>query len=291
MASPEERDEEFRNNGDATDFDTPTAGRKGFLRRKPDSETQENAGASRGYFVRRSLREREIEEERQHRQTLQKQEIDTRRRDDEDDDEYEYDYEDAGSTKAPRPVRFFAWAALLAIFFAGGYVGANYFFNKADRSGARIGGVVGSGPEVSEGGVLPSASGLGEVGYKLYIPLAAGDFETRDIKISKGLPEEDIQRILTVYTDGLKELTYFEPGVQVLNIFRSGDWLYIDMSQDFLKSLKTMGRDKSTLALTGLVRTMQENFPPIKKIKFYVDGKESKDKNPVDIENAWELKG
>lgn len=288
MASPEERDEDIRNDRETTDFDTPAAGRKGFLSRKQDGESGESASASRGYFVRRTLREREIEEERQHRQILQKPENDARYGNDED---YEYDYEDEGGTKAPRLVRLFAWAALLAIFFAGGYVGANYFFSKADRSGARIGGVVGSGREARESGVLPSASGLGDVGYKLYMPLAGGDFEARDIKISKGLPEEDIQRILTVYTDGLKELAYFEPGVQVLNIFRSGDWLYIDMSQDFQKSLKTMGKDKSALVLTGLVRTMQENFPPIKKIKFYVDGKESKDKNPVDIENAWELKG
>lgn len=274
----------------AEDFDTPAAKRKGVFpkakakAKQEAADTQGNVSASRGYFVRRSLRERDAEEEKPAFSKPRQRVLE------EFDDEDEY-YEEAGSTKAPKLVRVFAWVALLAIFFTGGYVGANYLFNKADRGGVHIGGVVGSGAEVREGAGLPSAEGLGEAEYKLYMPLAGGDFEERKIKIRKGLPEEDIQRILTVYTDGLKELSYFEPGVRVLNIFRSGDWLYVDMSGDFLKSVKALGREKSTLALTGMVRTIQENFPPIRKVKFYVDGKESKDKNPIDIENAWELKG
>lgn len=278
------------NRSDA-DFDIPTARRKGISeRREPEKEAdhvQDDVSASRGYFVRRSLRERDLEEEEQSSRLAAGR---SRHKPAAEIDDEEFYEDEDNSRKAPKLVRLFAWVALLAVFFTGGYVGANYLFNKADRSGIRIGGVVGSGAEVRDGMGLPSAEGAGEVEYKLYMPLADGEFEQRGIKIRRGLPEEDIQRILTVYSDGLKEMSYFEPDVRVLNIFRSGDWLYVDMSQDFLRSLKTMGRDKSTKALTGLVRTMQENFPPIKKIKFYVDGKESKDKNPVDIENAWELK-
>lgn len=286
MTGRNDRFDSFPDDNAAEDFDIPAASRKGLFKRQKAEDTGDGHGevsASRGYFVRRSLRERDAEEERPvYSKSRQKPP-------EEFDDEDDY-YEESGSTKAPKLVRIFAWIALLAIFFTGGYVGANYLFNRADRGGVRIGGAVGSVAEVREGTGLPSAEGLGEAEYKLYLPLAGGDFEERNIKIRKGLPEEDIQRILTVYTDGLKELAYFEPGVRVLNIFRSGDWLYVDMSGDFLKSVKALGKEKSTLALTGMVRTMQENFPPIKKVKFYVEGKESKDKNPIDIENAWELK-
>lgn len=254
-------------------------------------EEDEHHDASRGYTARKTLREREREEELQHRQVLRKP---TKAADDEhddyDDEEDDGDYVDETRTKAPKLVRLFAWVALLAVFFACGYAGANYFLNRADGSGSRIGGVVSDGDEARNMIRNNETSGLGDASYKLYMPKAGGGFEEREIKIRKGLPEEDIRHVLTVYVDGLKELTEFEPGVQVINIFRSGDWLYIDMSQDFLRSLKKLGKDKSTLILTGLVHTMQENFPPIKKVKFYIEGNESKDKDPVNIENAWELK-
>lgn len=282
------RDEGFLSDKDEADFDMPAAKHKSVLRKKreDDGETDENerVSANRGYFVRRTLREREMEEERQHRQMFHRQELEDSDVDDKCEDG------EPNRIKAPPIVRIFAWVALLVIFFAGGYVGTNYFFSKIDKPEARIGNVVGSGSEIQTGTGLPTAVGLGDASYKLYMPQANGDFEERAIKIRQGLVEDDIRRMLTVYIDGLKELTEFEPGVQVLNIYRSGDWLYIDMSQDFLKSLKILGKNKSTLALTGLVRTMQDNFPPIKKIKFYIDGRESRDKNPVDIENAWELK-
>lgn len=289
--NPRERDDDFLNAGNGeTDFDVPTAKRRGFSQKSdkaPGAEAEEEdyAGASRGYFVRRTLREREQDEAREDREARRP----TGKRPPAEEDEYE-EYESESQTKAPPVVRIFAWAALLAIFFVGGYAGANYFFSRADKPGARVGGVVGGGPEVRSAAGVPTPGGLGEAAYKLYMPAANGEFEEREIKIRKGLPEEDIRQLLTMYIDGLKELSELERGVRVQSIFRSGDWLYIDMSQDFLGSLKTLGKDKATIVLTGIVRNMQENFPAIKKVKFYIDSKESKDKNPVDIENAWELK-
>lgn len=368
MSPEDRRDNLFKNNNGEADFDTPSAKRKGVLRKDEKHDGEERIGASRGYFVRRTLREqdadesngqlprrsnqtgcaadgqhrekgglpedsretylnasdegnegvgqqqepvggeedeslgvsrgytarrtlreREREEELQHRQALRSKPAKAGDEDDYDDEDDE-DYAGDARTKAPKLVRLFAWVALLAVFFACGYAGANYFLSRADRSGARIGGVVSGGDEARNMIRNNETSGLGDAVYKLYMPKAGGEFDEREIKIRKGLPEEDIRHLLTVYVDGLKELTEFEPGVQVLNIFRSGDWLYIDMSQDFLRSLKKLGKDKSTLILTGLVHTMQENFPPIKKVKFYIEGNESKDKDPVNIENAWELK-
>lgn len=361
MSPEDRRDNLLNNNNGEADFDTPSAKRKGVLRKDEKHDGEERACASRGYFVRRTLgkqdeggsdgslprrsgqtgraaggeyreknsapldgededtrqrqeefggeedghldasrgytarktlREREREEELQHRQALRKptKTADDEYDDDDDEDDDDGGYEEETRTKAPRLVRIFAWIALLAVFFACGYAGANYFLNRTDRSDARIGGVVSGGDEARNMIRNNEATGLGDASYKLYMPKAGGGFEEREIKIRKGLPEEDIRHVLTVYVDGLKELTEFEPGVQVMNIFRSGDWLYIDMSQDFLRSLKKLGKDKSTLVLTGLVHTMQENFPPVKKVKFYIEGNESKDKDPVNIENAWELK-
>ena len=76
-------------------------------------------------------------------------------------------------------------------------------------------------------------------------------------------------------------------GVQDLNIFQSGDWLYLNMNGAFLESIKTLGADKSRIMLTGMVKTMTDNFAPINRIKFYVDGKEVSDRNPIDLTAPW----
>ena len=94
-----------------------------------------------------------------------------------------------------------------------------------------------------------------------------------------------------MYIDGLKEINMMGSGVRAQNIFRSGEWLYLNMTSDFQKSIKSMGKDKATLALSGLLKTMNQNFSPIKKIKFYTDGKEIKDITPVDLTKPWENKG
>ncbi|NLL40466.1 MAG: GerMN domain-containing protein [Synergistaceae bacterium] len=205
------------------------------------------------------------------------------------DDEFEEEEEDE-SKKAPLLVRIFAWVALLAIFFVCGYLGANYFFNWADKKGGpRVGNVVGSGTEASR---IASGSdvsgGLGNVKYSIFIP-EGKTFTEREIEIKKGMVEEDIEKVLSVYIDGLKETQMLDNGSRVLNVFRSGDWLYLDMTGAFGTSLKTLGKDKASMVITGLVRTMADNFPPIKKVKFYIDGKESGEKTPVDLTKPWEI--
>ena len=205
------------------------------------------------------------------------------------DDEFEEEEEDE-SKKAPLLVRIFAWVALLAIFFVCGYLGANYFFNWADKKGGpRVGNVVGSGTEASR---IASGSdvsgGLGNVKYSIFIP-EGKTFTEREIEIKKGMVEEDIEKVLSVYIDGLKETQMLDNGSRGLNVFRSGDWLYLDMTGAFGTSLKTLGKDKASMVITGLVRTMADNFPPIKKVKFYIDGKESGEKTPVDLTKPWEI--
>ena len=59
------------------------------------------------------------------------------------------------------------------------------------------------------------------------------------------------------------------------------------MNGDFLESIKTLGAEKSRLMLTGLVKTMADNFPPVNKVKFYIDGKEVRDKKPIDLVSPW----
>ncbi|MDD4159351.1 MAG: GerMN domain-containing protein [Synergistaceae bacterium] len=289
MRDPEERTRHFiiRNKKEEENFDEPTVKRisaqqRDVAARERKIERQEGKESLReGFFARHSGKGK-TENER----------ANSRLRDGREEDYEEYGpiEEEDYSKKAPLLVRIFAWIALLAIFFVCGYLGANYFFNWADKKGgSRIGNVIGSGSEaarVSSG--TNAADGLGNVKYKIYIPEGTA-FTEREIEIEKGMAEEDIEKVVSVYIDGLKETKMLDNDVRLLNIFRSGDWLYLDMTSAFSSSLKTLGRDKAGMVITGLVRTMKDNFPPVKKVKFYIDGKESGEKTPADLTKAWEI--
>lgn len=56
----------------------------------------------------------------------------------------------------------------------------------------------------------------------------------------------------------------------------------VDLSEyerSFLTSLKALGKENPQLALTGLVKTLSDNFSQVAKVKFYVDGQEVKEKS------------
>lgn len=282
MREQEERTRHFvakRKNEDS--FDEPAVKRRRFIA----DDDEDVSSARTGFFARYGAGRKDADEHEEEERRPKKSKI-SREMDEFDD----YDDEEE-RRKAPALVRIFAWIALLAIFFACGYLGANYFFNWADKKGgSRIGSVIGSPTEVSA--VAPSGAQTSvensDGAYTLYMP-DNGKFTTREINIRKGLPEEDIDKVIGMYVDGLKESQMLETGVKTLNLYRSGDWLYLDMNGAFQSSLKTLGEEKSSFIITGLVKTIKENFPPIKKIKFYIDGGESSQKKPVDLTKPWEL--
>jgi hypothetical protein len=292
MRDPEERTRHFiiRKKKEEENFDEPSVRRTSAqqsddtLHERNRARKEEKDNLREGFFARYSGKGKPKEKYNDR----SRESIDD---DSEDyDEEFEEEEEDDDSKKAPLLVRVFAWIALLAIFFVCGYLGANYFFNWADKKGGpRVGNVVGSAPEAARVSAGSSSSnGPGNVKYNLYIPDGTA-YTEREIEIKKGMAEEDIEKVASVYIDGLKETKMLDNNVRVLNVFKSGDWLYLDMTGAFSSSLKTLGKDKAALVITGLVRTMKENFPPVKKVKFYIDGKESGVKSPADLTRPWEI--
>lgn len=197
--------------------------------------------------------------------------------------------------KAPWPLRLLAWLSLIAIFFAVGYGATSLLFRWMDRGG------ISRHPDnvvASEQGVQEivravasqdvGSSGASTVSCVISIPVGT-EFETRQIQCRGGIREDTIQETLTAYLDAVKEGKLLDPAAQSLNIFQSGDWLYLNMNQSFLESLRILGGEKTRFLLTGLVKTMTDNFSPINKIKFYIGGREVKDKNPVDLSMPWGL--
>ena len=227
----------------------------------------------------------------------------------------EDDEEDEVPNRAPLVFRLLAWTSLVVIFFAVGYGATSLAFrwldNRADSSGEnRIPPNVVSTPRQTEnllGQSVQAPSGSGtegtgnsadiaspqEQGAYVTVTISIPDgntFKTRQIRCSGALREDTMKQTLAAYMDAMKEGQMLSAGAQDLNLFQSGDWLYLNMNGGFLESIKANGADKSRMMLTGMVKTMADNFAPINKIKFYVDGKEVRDKKPLDLTAPWGIR-
>lgn len=199
--------------------------------------------------------------------------------------------------KAPMPMRLLAWTALIAIFFAVGYGATSMLFRWMDARGggrhpdnfvanqADAEKLIANMKSADETSVREGA-GL----YTLSIPEGDG-FSTRQIRCDSAIREDNIQLTLSAYLDAAKEGKMLDSAAQCLNIFQSGEWLYINVNEGFMTSLKALGANRSKYLLTGLVKSMSDNFAPINKVKFYINGSEAKGKDPVDLTSPWALSG
>lgn len=283
MREPEERQRHFViPDKKEEDYDKPAVRRRGVM---PEEDKESEDEKPRKPRARRTLREREQEEEEEARSLRGSRKRRKIKQEEFDEDEFDDEEE---RPRAPKIVRIFAWAALVVILFTAGYVATNFFFAWSDkRGGERIGNVYGSGAEVAENA---EQSGAPQARYNIYIP-DGESFQTRAIELKPGgTREEDVQRVLSMYVDSLKETKALDPAVSVSSVFQSGEWLYVDLTAAFQSSIKKLKKEEATKILNGMANTMRDNFPPISKIKFYVNSKEITDKTPVDLTGAWEAK-
>ncbi|MDR1516383.1 MAG: GerMN domain-containing protein [Synergistaceae bacterium] len=200
--------------------------------------------------------------------------------------------------KAPFPFRLAAWASLVVLFFAIGYGVTSMLFNWMDREHPEAASPPNliSTPEQAERlavGIRSSDEAASRPAFEtltLSIPEGSA-FVTRQIRCDASLREDVMLQTLSAYMDAVKESKMLDPVANSLNLFQSGEWLYLNVNRSFFESIKALGQEKATALLTGLVRTISMNFEPITKVKFYVDGKEVKDKKPVDMTVPWGVKG
>ena len=77
--------------------------------------------------------------------------------------------------------------------------------------------------------------------------------------------------------------------IKLLHVFRNAETAFLDVSGQFTNSLNSMGQRKSLLLLTGIVRTIQENFSPISQIRFLIDSKLPNSNGVVDLSVPWKM--
>ena len=192
------------------------------------------------------------------------------------------------SKGAPVLVKTFAWIALAALLFAIGYGGANYVFGWLDRKNSnRVGNVIATREEAAREITASSVSSASD--YTLYVPSQDGSYIKRDVKIPAGTKEKGIMQIADMYLNSLKETKNIANDVKVNNVFVAGDWVYVDFNKALETSLSKLSAKDGTIFISGLLKTLKENFAPVRKIKIYINSSEATMKTPVNITQPWEL--
>ncbi|MBR2207531.1 MAG: GerMN domain-containing protein [Synergistaceae bacterium] len=110
--------------------------------------------------------------------------------------------------------------------------------------------------------------------------------ETRQNFVSR-TPEDNIRDAVSAVVS-LSGMPQAEK-IKLLHVFRLQDTAFLDMSGQFASSIESAGQRKSLLLLTGIVRTVQENFSPISQIRFLIDSKPPKSGGTVDLSAPWKM--
>lgn len=76
---------------------------------------------------------------------------------------------------------------------------------------------------------------------------------------------------------------------RVLNADANADTVFLDFSPSFVSALNSIGEKKSMYLLTSIVRTIQENFPPIVQARFLIDSKTPSPGGSVDLTRIWKM--
>ena len=77
--------------------------------------------------------------------------------------------------------------------------------------------------------------------------------------------------------------------IKLLHVFKNGDTAFLDMPGQFASALNAIGKQKSLLLITSIVRTIQENFSPISQVRFLLDSKSPGSGGIVDLSSVWKL--
>ncbi len=186
--------------------------------------------------------------------------------------------------KAPWLLRLVSWSAVLLLLFTLGYFGTGIALKWVDKKGGPPETTIVSGQEPVPGEkAVPSRPG-----YKVYS--LKGDQIVESLTLTNGgLMEADLREVLQALFGLLKAEGLLDPQSAVLHLFRTGDLLYLDVNEACTRSITALPVQKANLVVTGIARTAIENFRPITRVRFLVNGRESQEKKPVDLTVAWQL--
>ena len=202
-----------------------------------------------------------------------------------------------GKESAPFLLKLLSWLGIILLCFVIGYIGTSWFMDflnkklllkpenriedqedlgdfqeaESDREAARL---------------LSTGGDIQQVSLNLYHVRNDTIAETRKNFVSR--TREDNIRDAVEEILNLSEVPNVNR-IKLLHVFRSDDTAFLDMTEQFASAVEAMGQRKSLLLLTGLVRTLQENFSPVTQIRFLIDSKAPKSGGDVNLAAPWKM--
>ena len=207
------------------------------------------------------------------------------------------DPEQEESKSAPLLLRVLSWLGVILLCFVLGYLGTSWVMdflskklllkpenrieNQEDLTEYEE-----AERERTSREALSSGSNVQQVSLSLYHVKGDALAEMRKNFVS-GTKEDNIrgavEEILTL--SGVPNAAK----IKLLHVFRNGETAFLDMPGQFASALDSMGQRKSQLLLTGLVRTLQENFSPLTQVRFLIDSKAPKSGGTVNLAATWKM--
>lgn len=190
--------------------------------------------------------------------------------------------------KAPFAVRFLAWSGVLVLFLCAGYYGSGMFLELLDNKEI-----------VSEKNVVSSTEELQKYlrsvseGHAAIAPrkdltiytLSGDNLVRRPMKIIADVQEDEIMQALSEVFK-----TSSEPWaalIRPLHVYRDGVTAYVDLPRSFTSGLGTLEESRAVLMISALVRTLIDNFPPLRQVYFLEEGKWVHSVGGIRLSDPW----
>ena len=201
-------------------------------------------------------------------------------------------HEDAERKKAPLILRAFAWLSVVVIFVVAGYYGADQALKMLDRNELiQQKDVVSNTDQLQK--LLDSASGgEGVVEARKNVDvfsLGPDGLVKGSLKILADTQEDEIAKaVKAVFSDSSET---WAASVEPRHLFRDGVSFYLDLPRSFLSGLESMPEERALLMITGIVRTVVQNFAPINRVFFLVDGRWVQRVGNIKLSEPWGIDG
>ena len=184
------------------------------------------------------------------------------------------DYKEPRRKRAPFLLRLFSWLGVILLCFVAGYLGTSLFLdwpsllkpenrieNQEDLKNLE---------EAEKSKPIRSPDGnIQQISLNLYYIKDGAANVMRQNFVSR-TQEDNIRDALDAILT-MSGISGTKGPMTLLHLFRSADTIFLDFPSAFASKVSAMEEVQRRILFTCIVRTMEENFPPINKIRFLID--------------------
>lgn len=197
--------------------------------------------------------------------------------------------------RTPFLLRFLSWLGIILLCFVTGYLGTSWMMDALNRKillkpENRIENqedlMAMADAERARTPTPAAGENVKQVSLNLYHVKDNTVVATKQNFVARTQEDNIKEALLRVLTlSGVPDANKIE----LLHVFRNAETVFLDLSSPFVSSLNAMGQRQGLLLLTGIVRTMQENFSPIVQVRFLIDSKLPAPGGTVNLTVPWKM--